>query len=207
MKLIDISWPITDKMTEYKDKKTVKLEKIKTFEKDGVRESVLQCGAHTGTHIDAPAHFLKNGTTVDKIPLDTFMGLCQVLDLTEVEDGITADDLAECEIEAGDIILFKTANSSLEPTDPFQPDFVYLTADGAEYLVDLGVKAVGIDYLGIERNQPDHATHTILLENEVAIIEGLRLDHVQAGVYYLCCFPMAMQGVEAAPARAILMED
>ena len=82
-----------------------------------------------------------------------------------------------------------------------------MTASGAEHLADLGVKAVGIDYLGIERNQPDHATHTTLLENEVAIIEGLRLEHVEPGVYFLCCFPLAVQGLESAPARAVLMQD
>lgn len=204
MKVIDISWPISAEMTAYKDRKVVQLDAIKAFEKDGVRESIITIGSHTGTHIDAPSHFLKDGKTIDKIVLEKFIGECSVLDLSDVVDAITADHLSMYEIAPDDIILLKTMNSDYQPTDPFLKDFVYLDASGAQYLADQGVRAVGVDYLGIERNQPEHDTHTLLLQEEIPIIEGLRLAHVQEGYYSFICLPLAVQGIDGAPARAIL---
>jgi arylformamidase len=205
MKIIDISWPISSDMTAYKDKKVVAIEHTKIFERDHARESVLRLGAHTGTHIDAPAHFLADGALLDQQPLANTVGPCTVIDMTHINDCVDAAALQACALNASDIVLFKTRNSALAATAPFDPNFVYVAADAAQYLVTCGVKAVGIDYLGIERNQPDHATHTVLLGNGIAVIEGLRLAHVQPGSYFLWCLPLAVQGVEAAPARAILI--
>ena len=205
MKIYDISWPISNDTTEYKNKKTVAFEQLKDFDKDGVRESKICLGTHTGTHIDAPAHFLKDGKTVDEISLDRLIGRSQVLDLTTVIEKITADDLEKFELHEGEIILLKTANSAQSITDPFQTNFIYLDASGARYLADKKVKAVGIDYLGIERGDPEHTTHTTLMHADIVIIEGLRLSHVQAGEYFFVCLPLDLIGLEAAPARAILM--
>jgi arylformamidase len=109
-------------------------------------------------------------------------------------------------IYAGDIILLKTANSSLGATALFNPSFVYLEASGAHYLQEKKIKAVGIDYLGIERAQPAHETHLQLMEHGITIIEGLRLQHVKQGRYLVCCLPLNAVGIEAAPARAVLIE-
>ncbi|HEV2600935.1 MAG TPA: cyclase family protein [Candidatus Babeliales bacterium] len=207
MKLYDISWPITPDVTEYKDKKTVALEQVKTFERDNVRESIIHLGSHTGTHIDAPSHFLKDGATIDQMPFTATIGFCRVLDLQTVLDVITRADLERFEIQADDIVLCKTANSMHDCTQPFASQFIYLDGSAAEYLVSKKVKAVGIDYLGIERNQPNHETHMVLMQHDIAVIEGLRLGHVPAGSFFLWCVPLAVVGLEAAPARAILIEE
>ncbi len=205
MKIIDISWPISDATTEYKDKKSISFAELKTFDKDGVRESSLCFNAHTGTHVDAPSHFLKDGKTIDEVHLERLMGKAVLLDLPTIGDAITEEDLHGYEIEEGDIVLLRTANSAYEPTDPFANDFISLDPSGAHYLAEKRIKAVGIDYLGIERGDPEHKTHTTLMQADVAIIEGLRLGHVQAGTYFFICLPLAIIGPEAAPARAILM--
>jgi arylformamidase len=207
MEMIDISWPITPQMTAYKDNKVVRIDQVKNFDEHHVRESVMQLGAHSGTHVDAPAHFIRDGVTIEKMSLIATSGPCRVLDMMHVEQRITEQDLACSSIDAGIIILFKTRNSARDNHAPFDPNFIYLTASGAQYLVDKNVTAVGIDYLGIERNQPLHETHTLLLANGIALIEGLRLAHVQPGDYFLLCMPISLVGTEAAPARAVLIKD
>lgn len=207
MKLVDISWPITLGTTGYKDRFKVGIEMVKDFERDGVRESQVLLSSHSGTHVDAPAHFLKDGASIDHVALEQLSGVCVVLDLMDVSDSITGDRLQKFDDLIGEdsIVLFKTSNSLVSATAPFKPDFIFLHESGARYLVAKGVKAVGIDYLGIERGDPSHATHRALLEAGVAIIEGLRLAHVEAGEYPFMCLPLAIEGVEAAPARAILL--
>ncbi len=207
MKIYDISWPISQATTEYKNKGTIQLSAVKSFDRDRVRDSAITFGTHTGTHVDAPAHFLKDGKTIDEISIERLIGGAVVLDLLTVTESITEQDLKRHEFHEGDIVLLRTANSAGGPTDEFNPDFVYLAPSGARYLVEKGVKAVGIDYLGIERGDPDHPTHTILMAADIAIIEGLRLFHVQPGVYFMICLPIAIIGLEAAPARAILMVE
>jgi arylformamidase len=202
----DISWPISADTTVYKDKKTINFQTLKTFEADGVRESLITMGAHTGTHIDAPSHFQKEGKTIDGLDLSHVIGKCKVFDLSSVTDGITQDHLENLDIQPHDIILFKTSNSANEATAKFIPNFIFLEISGAQYLVQRNVKAVGIDYLGIERGQAGHLTHNLLFKHNIAIIEGLRLGAITQGSYFLCCLPLAMVGLEAAPARAVLIE-
>jgi arylformamidase len=209
MDFIDISWPISHATTSYKDRHPVIFEDLKQFEFDGVRESSIHLYSHTGTHIDAPSHFMHHGNTIDQMPLQTFIGPCMILDMTAVTECITRRDLEAVSINAGDIILFKTTNSFLHPTDPFASNFIYLEQSGAAYLADHKIKAVGIDYLGIERNQPDHATHTILMEANIGILEGLRLAAVQPRGhdrhYTLIALGLYTIGLEATPARAVLI--
>ena len=126
--------------------------------------------------------------------------------MSRIDDHIDAKDLEDVMIESDQIILFKTKNSALKSDDLFHASFIYLNQSAAKFLAEKKVKAVGIDYLGIERNQPTHETHICLLEKNIPIIEGLRLEHVQAGTYFLCCLPLRLQELEAAPARAILMQ-
>ena len=207
MKIIDISWPISAATTGYKDKKVVSFTAVKTFAKDGVRESTINLSAHTGTHVDAPAHFLRDGIAIDELDLYTVVGKCRVLDCIESVDRVSRATLEHHEMNAGDIVLLRTSNSLRLATEPFNTQFVYLDDTGARYLISKKVKAVGIDYLGIERGHPDHPTHTLLFGKGITIIEGLRLDHVLPGDYFLCCLPLAVIGLEAAPARAILIQS
>ncbi len=202
----DISWPISADTTVYKDKKTINFQTLKMFEADGVRESIITFGAHTGTHIDAPSHFQKDGKTIDQLDLSQVIGKCKVFDMSGVSDAITQDYLENLDIQARDIVLFKTSNSAAHPTQAFNPHFIFLEISGAQYLAQRKVKAVGIDYLGIERGQAGHLTHKALFDHNITIIEGLRLQAVSQGSYFLCCLPLALVGLEAAPARAVLIE-
>ena len=208
MKIFDISWPISKATTGYKDRYIVGIDEIKNFNRDGVRETAIHLSSHSGTHVDAPSHFLKEGKCIDEIHLDRLIGDCVVLDVTTCAERITRDCLLahDNEIAQDGIILFRTSNSDVSPTDKFSPHFVYLEASGAAYLAEKKVKAVGIDYLGIEHSQPGHPTHENLLNADIVVIEGLRLHHVQPGSYFFVCLPLNMIGTEAAPARAILME-
>lgn len=204
--IIDISWPITPDMTSYKNNKPVNFTHEKNFADHQVCDSKITLNSHTGTHIDAPSHFLANGVTIETISLQSLVGPCRVLDLTHVENKITNQDLKTFDIQADEIILLKTKNSLLENTAPFDTKFVYLDKTGAQFLADKKIKTVGIDYLGIEREQPDHETHCILFEQRITIIEGLRLMETIGGEsYILYCLPLAVNGLEAAPARAILI--
>jgi arylformamidase len=207
MNIIDISWPLSELTTAYKDKKTISFNTVKTVAKDGVCESLITLSSHSGTHIDAPAHFIDNGSTIDHALLERFMGPCKVIDMTHISTVITADALYDLDIEEDDFILFKTKNSALSATMPFNKNFVYLEASAAAYLAECAVALVGFDYLGIEREQPQHETHRLLMDADVMIVEGLRLAHVTAGAYLFVCLPLAVQGVEAAPARAVLVTD
>jgi len=206
---IDISWPITESITAWKDNKTVKYERVRTWEKDQARQSIITMDIHTGTHIDAPSHFLQSGPTIEHMPIDKVIGNCVVLDLTTVDNAISSKHLEQSHhtFSPGDIILFKTKNSNLSATEKFNHDFIYLDISGATFLADKKIKAIGTDYLGIERQQPAHETHTILLGNGIPIIEGLRLANVNPGKYFLICLPLNIIGLEGAPARAILQKE
>jgi arylformamidase len=205
--IIDISWPISPTMTSYKNNKPVIFTRLKDFASDGVRDANIQLNTHAGTHIDAPAHFLATGKTIDQVPLESLIGNAVVIDLTNVQEAITDLDLQKHVFASSDIILLKTKNSALSTQATFDFKFVSLAPSGATLLATRGVKAVGIDYLGIERNQPNHETHTILLKKEIPIIEGLRLDQAEPGRYQFYCLPIAIMGLEAAPARAILIKN
>ncbi|CAA7600550.1 arylformamidase [Acididesulfobacillus acetoxydans] len=206
MEIYDISMTIAPGMTVYKNKaeKRPLFRVNEAFSRGGkAYESSLCLDMHTGTHLDAPLHMIEGGGTVDSIDLERFLVNCRVLDLTGVNDKISSKDCAEHAIKAGDFLLFKTRNSSL---NAFDPEFVYLDRDGAAYLKEKEVAGVGIDALGIERSQPGHETHKILLGGGIIILEGLRLGDVEAGEYILCAFPLKIQGVEAAPVRAVLLK-
>lgn len=207
MKVYDISWPIMPTMTAYKNKQVVTIERTKNFAEHGVRESIITLGSHTGTHIDAPSHFIADGMTIDQIGALAAVGEAQIIDMMHVEGAITAEMLTNVHLEPQQIVLFKTKNSLIDVCEPFDPAFVYIDTTAAQALVTAGVRAVGIDYLGIERNQPDHATHTLLMQAGCTIIEGLRLRDVPVGIYFLCCLPLAVIGCDGAPARALLFEN
>lgn len=207
MNIRDISWPISADTTAYKDRKVIEIIKTKNFQQDNVRETKIIMGAHSGTHVDAPSHFLKDGNTIEKIKLEQLIGPCTILELTLVQEKITADDLKKFDIKSNDIILLKTKNSERKATDVFDYDFIYLDASGAQYLADKKIKAVGIDYLGIESKQKNHPTHKTLMNADIPIIEGLRLQDVEDDNYFFVCLPLNIIGNEAAPARAVLFKE
>lgn len=206
MQIIDISWPITNDIVTYKNKQDVQITPTKNFVEHHAREYQISFGLHTGTHIDAPAHFLLNGATLDQFSLAKLIGPCVVFDLTHVLTAITQQDLVSLNFSNCQIALFKTKNSAWPATGDFDPNFIYLDASAAQYLATKNLVAVGIDGLGIERNQPGHPTHKALLGANILIIEGLRLAQAQAGSYQLVCLPLNIVGVDSCPARAILLK-
>lgn len=206
MKIYDISMEIHPGMPVYKNKEDKR--PVLTFRDNlstgGVYESRIQMDLHTGTHIDAPLHMLPGGATVDKIDPGKMVTRCRVLDFTGLTDRITSSDLAGKYIQQGDFILLKTRNSY---NNYFDPAFVYLDGSGAEYLRGLKIAGVGIDALGIERNQPHHETHKLLLQAGIIILEGLRLGEVKEGIYLLIAAPLKIIGTESAPARVLLLKE
>ncbi|KKQ11395.1 MAG: cyclase family protein [Candidatus Babeliales bacterium] len=205
-KVIDISWPINQNTVEYRNKGELNLKAVKNIQSDDVHQTHVSLDMHTGTHIDAPMHFSKDGNTVDSISFDHLISDCKVFDLTHVEEKISASDLQKLDIQENDIVLFKTKNSFFSAQGKFEPNFVYLDKTAAQYLVSKKIKTVGIDYLGVERAQPDHETHKIFFNANITIIEGLRLGDVNPGKYFLICLPVKFEGVEAALSRAVLLD-
>jgi arylformamidase len=177
---------------------------------DEVTVSSLACSLHTGTHVDAPSHFIAGGESVDELPLDILVGRVVVVELAGV-DVITADLLEGLKLAAGTRrLLLKTDNSELwsNPSHPFKTDFTALSPGAARWLVDAGVNLIGIDYLSIQRfEDPEPQTHRTLLEAGVIILEGLDLRSVGPGPYNLICLPMKLIGCEGAPVRAILIQN
>ena len=184
------------------------LERVESIATGGTSNtSRLKMSAHMGTHVDAPDHFLGNGKTVEKLSLSILSGRAYVLHLPEVKL-ITAAVLEKAEIPPRTRrVLFRTKNSTHWTTKEklFQTDFVALSGDAAQYLVDRGVKLVGIDYLSISPYQAPKATHEILLKAGVVVLEGLDLSEVSQGRYTLYCLPLKLVGSDGAPARAILI--
>ena len=164
----------------------------------------LLMGTHTGSHIDAPCHFLEGGRSIEQIPLYRFMEEAQVLEIRGKEIG--PEDLQGLEDGIG-AVLFKTRNSGLMSLGAFYRDYVYLSPEGAEVLIERGVRLVGIDYVSIERfGTPDFRLHRRLLKADVLILEGLDLKDVPPGRYLLLALPLRIRGMDGSPVRAVLLE-
>lgn len=198
--MIDITMTITESMKVYKNK-DAKKPKLKVVSDKPVYETDIAMNLHTGTHIDFPRHMISDGNLSDAYTIDQYAGKCYVLDVTFLERRILKKDLTSININTYDFILFKTKNSLSEA---FNPSFIYLSEEAAEYLSQFDLKGIGIDALGIEREQPDHPTHRLLLSQDILIYEGLDLKDVEEGVYEFIGLPTKIKGVEASPVRAIL---
>jgi len=169
--------------------------------------TVLKLSVHTGTHIDAPKHFIDGGLTMERLPLECFLGKAAVYDLRGRER-ITRGDLEKLDIEANGIVIFKTDNSEKLSTEEFRTDYVHLTLDAAAYLAGIPIRTVGIDGLSIECYKSDgNPVHHALLGAGVVIIEGLDLKDVAAGEYQITALPLKLQGGNGSPARVVLMEE
>lgn len=174
---------------------------------DSANISILKFGSHTGTHIDPQFHFVNDGRTVDQIPLDTLVGECFVCPVVG-PSVIEVHHLESAEIPEGmERILFKTRNSDFWNDSDFHTDYTYLAPDAALWLIDRGIKLIGIDYLSIEQfHSGHHATHLGLLKSNIVIVEGVDLREISGGVYTLVCLPIKIKDGDGAPARAILIK-
>ena len=168
--------------------------------------SVLHFGAHTGTHVDAPAHFIEGARRIDALSLEVLIGPARVVKVPDDMIEIGPDFVATCNLDGVERVLFHTRNSSFW-NEGFRKDFTHLSPEAAQTLVDLGVKLVGTDYLSIEKfHSGHHRTHLALLSKNVIIVEGLNLSEIEAGDYELICLPLKIaEGAgDGSPARAVL---
>jgi len=208
-RIYDVSVPIRDGGLIYPGNPEIRIALQQAIDRgDSSNVSALAFGSHTGTHVDAPLHMFAHGTPIDAIPLDLLMGPAVVVDVGPDVLAIGRRELEGHVPKATIRVLFKTRNSGYLTQDPsFHPDYTYLAPDGAEYLVSIGVKLVGIDYLSIEQfHSGHHRTHHVLLSNAVVIVEGLNLAEVTSGPYEFRCLPLQLTGCDGAPARAVLIE-
>jgi len=208
--IIDVSLKIHPKMLTWPSDPGVGIEPASRIsEGKAANVSELRCGTHTGTHIDPPLHFIDGGPSIDEIPTDALIGPAVVADLASLQGHIGAEELESLKLDPGvERVLFHTRNSQLWRSDSpeFTEDYVAVSAGGAQWLVDHGIRLVGIDYLSIEpRKTPGHPTHMTLLGAGVVIVEGLNLDGVAAGDYTLICLPLRILGGDGGPSRALLL--
>jgi arylformamidase len=211
MKIYDITVPISENVPVYEGDPPVKIEVAHSIAKgDAANVTQLCFGAHTGTHVDAPNHFIDGTRKVHELDLEKLIGICRVI---ELDESVTAIEPRHFEIpETVERVLFKTRNSAFwnEPETGFRKDFTYITPEAAKVLAEKNVKLVGIDYLSVEKfGSTDFATHITLLEKEIVIIEGLDLREVPAGDYELICLPLKVISPtgDGAPARTILRQN
>lgn len=206
MIIIDISVPLHEKMPVWPGSKQFHLEQTMSIRKgDSANVSALSCDLHSGTHVDAPLHFCDEGRSVDRLSLETLCGSAMVVDCSG-RGMISAKILTSLILTDGvERLLIKSGNSMLWEKQSFDPDFVALTEDGAEWLVGNGIRLVGIDYLSVQPYRDVvPRVHQILLHAGVVVLEGLNLSKVHSGMYELLCLPLNILGAEGAPARAIL---
>ncbi|HKO15688.1 MAG TPA: cyclase family protein [Gemmatimonadaceae bacterium] len=176
---------------------------------DALTLSAYSLGAHSGTHVDAPMHFVREGASIDRVPLDRLIGPARVVEIPDSVQAIDAAELRRHAWRGAPRILFRTRSSMrgwmTSPT--FHRDFAYIAPDAAQLMADAGVQLVGIDYLSAEQfGAPVARTHQILLGKGIPIVEGLALRDVHAGDYDLIILPLEVVGHEAAPARAVLRQ-
>ena len=200
-KWLDVSVPIYSGMVHFPNNPSIEIDTITHVERGDICTlSALTMGSHTGTHIDAPIHFLPGGTGTEEVPLENLIGPARVIEIKD-PDAVKAEELRLHNLGVRERLLFKTSNSQrCWKTSEFVPDFVSIAEDAASYLASLNTLAVGIDYLSA--GSPE--THRTLLSAGIAIVEGLNLAGISQGRYELLCLPLKILGGDGAPARALL---
>ena len=208
MKIYDVTVAISEGVPIYAGDPRAKIESVKSIAAgDNANVSNLCLGAHTGTHVDAPNHFIEGTRRVEDLDVEKLVGPCRVIEVGPEVKAI--EPLHVSGLRGVERVLFKTRNSDFwsEPETGFRTDFVYISPEAARILADAGMKLVGIDYLSVEKfGSTDFATHKTLLEKEIVILEGLDLREVPAGDYEIICLPLKYIGGtgDGSPARTIL---
>ena len=210
MKIHDISVTITPELPTWPGDPSVVLERVNKME-DGANANVsrIDMGVHTGTHVDAPYHFIADGNPVETLDLEVLIGEVLVVRVPDEVNEITRETLEVLQLPGGvKRILFKTRNSRYWQTGEktFQTRFVGIAESGAQSLVEKGIELVGIDYLSIAPFKKSRPTHQVLLKAKMVVIEGVDLSKVEPGIYELICLPLKLGGSDGAPARVVLLE-
>jgi arylformamidase len=210
VKILDISVNVDASLPVWSGDPAVKIEGAASIKNgDSYNLSYLHISAHTGTHIDAPLHFLEDGGSIGSIALERMIGPVQVVAIPAGTFRINAAMIEKLPIQKGvERILFKTSNSALwGKGNLFYEDYTALDVSGAKKLVDLGIQLVGIDYLSISIFEDTIQPHILLLSKGIVILEGCDLSNVPPGTYNLICLPLKVNAIEGAPVRAILIQD
>ena len=212
MRIYDISIPISNATVVWPGDPPVNIQALSSIANgDHANVSQIAMSVHTGTHLDAPKHFLENGQTIDQIPIKQFTGKALVMEIDPNETLITSDVLnqnPDCELlKNSKKVLFKTKNSVLWTQQPhgFIKNYVGIDDSGAEMLAELNLDLIGVDYLSIAPFSDTTRPHKILLSKGIILLEGIILSNISPGIYELVCLPLRLSGVEGAPARAILL--
>lgn len=209
MTIYDISLPISPDLPVWPGDSAIVIEEIFSMDKGAdANVSRLEAGVHIGTHVDAPHHFLNDGRTVENLALDILTGPAFVLHVNDDVDSITAEVLDAAPIPpATSRLLLRTKNSRLWTSDSrkFHSDFIAISSDGAEWLVEHGIQLIGVDYLSVAAFDDSVPTHKILLSAGIIVLEGCDLSQVPQGDYDLYCLPLKLVGSDGAPARTILV--
>ena len=198
--LLDVSVPVDERLPTWPGDPTFS-RRLDSSIADGADANVseLCCGVHTGTHVDAPNHFIDGAGGIETLDVGALGGPALVVDVGDAK-AIDSNVLAEIELDGAERVLFRSRNGRLWEQDDFASEFVALTPDGAQILVDAGVRLVGVDYLSVG----DAETHRILLGARIVCLEGLDLRLVEPGRYELFCGPIKLVGSDGAPARVLL---
>lgn len=202
--VIDISPALRDPMPTYPNNPLYSIRTVRSVE-EGERSTLseITLGTHTGTHVDAPSHFIAGAEPLEAMGLEPLVGTARVIEL-DVAEAIEPADLEPHVITRGERILLKTRNSALWAKDEFDPEYVFLSADAARFLAEKGIACLGVDYLSVGGKGNGVEVHQALLGAGILLIEGLDLTAAEPGEYDLVCLPLKLAGVEAAPARAVL---
>jgi arylformamidase len=213
LRTYDVTVPISEMIPVWPGQSRVQVERLSRIDKgDPSNASRLQLNSHTGTHIDAPYHFVEQGLTVDKLPLDVLIGPAFVAEALDLEGNtIQAYDLARLHFPRSTTrLLIKTTNSYFweDRLTEFERDYVHLAPQTAGWLIKRGIKLIGVDYLSVEDFRvKDFRVHRALLEAGVIILEGLDLSRVPEGPCQLVCLPLKIKGGDGAPARVIVIRN
>jgi arylformamidase len=203
--IIDISLPISSEMLIWPGDPRPALTPVASLEVEGVQVSQLVLGTHTGTHLDAPRHFIPGGRTIDQLDLGALVGVCRVVEVISAEGHLSHADLQRVKLHPGDRLLLKTRNSRRPAGRTFARDFVALDPSGADYVCERGVGLVGIDGPSIDAwDASDFPSHKRLLGADILIVENLVLRHIMPGLYGLIAVPLNLTGADGCPVRALL---
>lgn len=203
---IDASVPLRTGMVHWPTDPSVRIERFADMDKGAVcNVSKMDMCAHAGTHMDGLNHFIKNGAPLDTVPFDAVIGPCRVVEIKDA-DSVKAAELKRFKLGRGERILLRTRNSKREWwEEDFDTQFIHISREAAEHLVECGIRTIGIDYLSVGGYQRDGVEcHQVLLGAGIWIIEGLNLTRVKPGRYDLVCLPVKVRNSDGAPARAIL---
>ena len=205
----DVSMPVRTGGLVYPNNPPISITPVQSIAAGNTANvSRIDLGSHTGTHVDAPLHFMDGGAGVDELPLDVLIGPARLISFGDDVLSVGDAELRRHDLQGVTRVLIRTRNSAwlASGSTEFHPDFTHVAPDGAEYLVSIGVRLVGVDYLSVEQfRSPHHKTHKTLLSNAAVIVEGMVLSEPPPGDYELYCLPMLMAGLDGAPARAVLV--